>query len=93
MTLPSAHTQFNIESTSKLITDVLDLLRIENVPDYASPNTSPTKPKGLNSQKILIPMMLCHSARCSDMEGVKVLLSEYDSLVNTGDYNGQVLSS
>ena len=93
MTLSAVQTQFKANSSSKLIGDVLALLRSENLPVHGSDSpVSPSNRGAMDSQKILIPMMLNHSARHDDMEGIKTLLGEYDSLINVGDCYGKVLT-
>jgi hypothetical protein len=80
--------QFKAEPSSKLIADVMTLLRSENISDVFA--GSPTKREGVDSQQVLIPMLLNHSARYNDLEGIKALLVEYDALINVGDYHGKV---
>jgi hypothetical protein len=90
LTLPSMATQFSIESSSKLVANVLDLVRSISVPADHSGTLTPTKSEISDSQKVLIPMMLCQCARTNDLEGIKAILAEHDSLINVGDYMGKV---
>ena len=40
--------------------------------------------------KTIVPIMLCYSARIGDVEGLKGILKEFPSMINSGDYDGRV---
>ncbi|KAJ3217527.1 hypothetical protein HDU67_007778 [Dinochytrium kinnereticum] len=94
LTVLSAKPRFTHGQRShSLVQSVLSILGGSNL--AATPLSAIMDMQALDSadpaslERVLVPMLLCNACRIGDLEGLRVVAKEYDTMVSQADYDGR----
>ncbi|KAJ3108160.1 hypothetical protein HDU97_002072 [Phlyctochytrium planicorne] len=96
LTVISKKTRFtHTQRTHGLVQSVLSLLgTTPNVANGAPLKTIMDMQLGLDSEnpqleRVLVPMLLCNASRSGDVDGLRIVAKEYETMVSMADYDGR----